>query len=301
MVDNAASVGISLPLYRQICNACYVKTQRLIKAGKNKSSTSESPQRTSIETENDQDDAVATNKRTSSGKKFKIPKTPEALREILGSNPSSTGSNKSEVSATEIIDVELAKRNLNDLLKSLNLQKLSVDRMRSRKYKIEKFDEMKTALAKYIFDELEIEDDEVIPQLEEKFLQTTNRREKVAILSCLPKSWNANQMSKNFNISHKMAKNIRSMVTKHGILFNVSKKTGSQTLANSSILVVRDFYRSDKISRACPGLRDYVIHTENGEKKTIQRRMVFVNLKEAFEIFKEMHNNVKVGFSKFAA
>lgn len=48
-------------------------------------------------------------------------------------------------------------------------------------------------------------------------------------------------------------------------------------------------------------MRDYVEFKENGEKCGAQRRLVLMNLKEAYELFKKDHVRDKIGFSKFAS
>lgn len=183
----------------------------------------------------------------------------------------------------------------------MNISRLDEIQMRSDKYKKKKFKKITKALAKNVFGNLAMEQDEMIPQFKAKFAQAKNRREKIAILSCLPKAWNAHKISSEFQVSHRMAQKTKDLVDEYGILLNSTKRSGSMTLPDETINLVKGFYRNDEINRACPGLRDYVTHKENGEKQTIQRRMVLVNLSEAFELFKEKHKDIKVGFSKFAS
>lgn len=50
------------------------------------------------------------------------------------------------------------------------------------------------------------------------------------------------------------------------------------------------------------GRRDCVFkRNAEGKRVEIQSRLVLVNLREAFAMFKEAHPDVKIGFSKFCA
>ena len=49
-----------------------------------------------------------------------------------------------------------------------------------------------------------------------------------------------------------------------------------------------DFYKSDEVSRTCPVLREFVKKfNENCEPEKVQRRLVRMNLNEAFELFQK--------------
>lgn len=82
------------------------------------------------------------------------------------------------------------------------------------------------------------------------------------------------------------------------------KKIGSDTIDENTIKKVSEFYYNETISRACPGIREYVIkHNANGENEKVQRRLILMNIREAYLLFKEKFKcdlSVKIGFSKFA-
>lgn len=298
-VKKAQSANVSLPLNKKICNKCHCKVRHLV-------AKQQTSQNTWRETKNKQNSNVGTPKgkfNLRSKKNKPMPCTPEQLRAILSSTSLSSSAKSESSTVSEIIDGDVVKRNLNELLVSLNLPILDKKKMRYKTYKTETMAQVIEALNKYVFGDSYFmnQGDEVISQLKEKFDQVTTRRERISILSCLPETWNAYRVATEFGVSHHFAEKTKEMVLKNGILFNVSKKVGSRTILNETIDIVKEFYRSDEISRACPGLRDYVLHQENGEKKAIQRRMVLSNLVEAFELFKEKFADVKVGFSKFAS
>ena len=64
-----------------------------------------------------------------------------------------------------------------------------------------------------------------------------------------------------------------------------------------------DFYHKDDISRMCPGKKDFlsVVNLETGKKEQIQKRLVLMNLKETYALYKKDLSNSKVGFSTFAS
>lgn len=149
-----------------------------------------------------------------------------------------------------------------------------------------------------------LENDEIIIQLREKFHQTTNRNMKVKILSVLPKEWSIRKVQSLFgeDVSKHMVTQTKELVRKNGILCDTMKKIGSKLLDESTLQKVRDFYYSDGISRACPGMRDYVNkYSECGVVEKVQKRLILMNLREAFELFKSENINDKIGFSKFAS
>lgn len=49
-----------------------------------------------------------------------------------------------------------------------------------------------------------------------------------------------------------------------------------------------------------PGMRDCVIVTENMEKQKVQQRLLYFNIREVYELFKQKYPNEKIGFTKFS-
>lgn len=85
-----------------------------------------------------------------------------------------------------------------------------------------------------------------------------------------------------------------------GVLSTPDLKVGSCILDEDTIRLVQDFYEDEDISRVCPGKRDFVIISLNGEKISKQRRLVLCNLKEAYQIFKAKYPTIRIGFSRFS-
>lgn len=88
---------------------------------------------------------------------------------------------------------------------------------------------------------------------------------------------------------------------KYGILYEKQKKIGSNTMDPDTVKLIKEFYRSERISYVLPGKSDSVsVRNENGEKKHVQIKLTLMNLNEAYEEFKETHPDVKIRFLKFS-
>lgn len=142
-------------------------------------------------------------------------------------------------------------------------------------------------------------DSEIIVQLKEKFQNTTKKSEKFLILTTIPKSWNIKKIENEFHVSNRMARKAKSLVKEKGIMSCPDPKPG-KTLDQNVADKVKDFYNSDDVSRIMPGKKDFVSMKVNGKKEHVQKRLVLLNLKECYELFKKTESVAKIGFSKFA-
>ena len=79
------------------------------------------------------------------------------------------------------------------------------------------------------------------------------------------------------------------------------KKPGHTVLDTSTLLLDKDFYQRDDISRQAPGKRDTVLVRSNEKKQTMQKRHLSMNVSEAYALFREEHPEESVGKSKFAS
>ncbi|KAL5493367.1 hypothetical protein EMCRGX_G014541 [Ephydatia muelleri] len=141
---------------------------------------------------------------------------------------------------------------------------------------------------------------EIIVQLKEKFKATTNRSEKIQILTVLPNSWSLFKIMQEFGVSNYMARCAKKLVAEKGILSTPDLKHGRCLPAVTENLV-KAFYHSDNINRVMPGRKDYVsVITSEGKREHCQKRLLLCNLKELYEQFKTLNPGLKVGFSTFA-
>lgn len=177
------------------------------------------------------------------------------------------------------------------------------------KYPVQKLNEIHRGLKRHCFDiedsnlpersQKEKDYDEMIVQLKDKF-PDSSRAEKLRILTVLPKSWSVSRIMSEFNISQYIASQAKKLVNEKGILSTPGSRTGrglSEEIKTSVIL----FYESDDVSRVMPGMNDYVsIHIE-GVRQRIQKRLMMMSLKEAYRMFLEEIQEIKISFSKFVA
>lgn len=140
----------------------------------------------------------------------------------------------------------------------------------------------------------------MLQQLKEKLEEASTTADKYLVLTALPKSWSIRQIQNEMNVSYFMARRSKELVRDQGILSLPTKKLGSNRIDEDTVRLVQAFYCDDENSRPCPGKKDFVRVTENGEKIEKQRRLLMCNLDEAFALFKEKPLEVKIGFSKFA-
>lgn len=129
-------------------------------------------------------------------------------------------------------------------------------------------------------------DSEIILQLKEKFQNTQNKSEKFLILTTLPKSWTVRQIENEFHVSNRMARKAKALVKENGIMSCPYPKPG-KTLDKTIVDKVKDFYNCDDVSRMMPGKKDFVSMKVNGKKEHVQKRLVLLNLKECYELFKK--------------
>ncbi|GFO14380.1 otu domain-containing protein 5 [Plakobranchus ocellatus] len=95
---------------------------------------------------------------------------------------------------------------------------------------------------------------------------------------------------------------IQQLAKEHGVTFiepHVRKRLFPQRLDTEN--VVKAFFERDDISRQLPGRKDFVTVIQNGKKERIQKKILLMNVMEAYRLFKEEHGEIKIGKSKFAS
>lgn len=109
---------------------------------------------------------------------------------------------------------------------------------------------------------------EMINQLKEK-LETATRNEQHQVLSVLPKSWTANKIQREFDVSYHCADSVKKHVAECGILALPRPKRG-KSLDDTTLELIERFYNSDEVSRVQPGRKDFVNIPVNGVKTTVK-------------------------------
>lgn len=230
------------------------------------------------------------------------------LSEQLSASPSSSIS----ASLDEFIDKIDFINSLNEILPLIGVTPIDPDKLKkSYKYRREMFEIISSNLARKIFNvtrdlnntaEAEVGDkNEMLDQLKNKFIESTDKDLKMKILTVLPQSWSLSKIVKEFKTTSHLAKFSKTLVEELGILSTPSKRVGTNVIDEEVKHTVRDFYLSDDCSYTLPGKRDFVTVDENNVKVGKQRRLILMNLAEAYALFKGKNSDCKIGFSKFAS
>ena len=109
-------------------------------------------------------------------------------------------------------------------MKSINqcLQAIGETPVSTSKLSKRETNQIKVVAAKAILPSMtptEIDNDsEIIEQLKEKFHSSTDRSQKVQILTVLPKSWSIRKVEEEFGVSNYMACKTKDLVKDQGIL-----------------------------------------------------------------------------------
>lgn len=120
----------------------------------------------------------------------------------------------------------------------------------------------------------------------------------IALLSLAPHSWSISRTVEEFNVSEYMVRKARQLQKEHGILPEVPSKIG-KPLSDETIKKVISFYNDDDISRVMPGSKDFKSVKEGDTRIHKQKRLLLMNLNEAYELFKQRYPGHEVGLSKF--
>ena len=79
------------------------------------------------------------------------------------------------------------------------------------------------------------------------------------------------------------------------------RKKRSDAITDEEVKEIEEFFLRGDISRMCPGGKDCVsVKMLNGGKEQRQKRLLLLNISEAYELFKQ-ESHSKAGKSKFAS
>ncbi|XP_053990218.1 uncharacterized protein LOC128882595 [Hylaeus volcanicus] len=142
----------------------------------------------------------------------------------------------------------------------------------------------------------------ILENLKTKFDDpTTNRTEKLQILTLLPSDWSIQMICDVMGATKHMAIVSKHLKENKGILSMSERKKG-RPLTNEIKSKVIEFYQRDDISINLPGKKDFVsVKRGEGQREHIQKKLILCNLKELYQTFKEQYPNELIGFSSFAS
>ena len=81
----------------------------------------------------------------------------------------------------------------------------------------------------------------------------------------------------------------------------INRQSRSDSLSMETKQFVTEFYQQDNISSIAPGKHDTVTVITPNEKEKLQKRHLYMHIKETQAVFKDKHPNVKTSISKFAS
>lgn len=122
---------------------------------------------------------------------------------------------------------------------------------------------------------------------------------RLQLLTLAPDSWSVNKVAHEFEVSWQLAKKANNLKLESGIFPDIASKTG-RTLSPDIVKRVTEFYDDDQNSRIMPGIKDVQSIVLSGNRTLVQKRLLFMGLKELYALYKEKNTNDKVGFSTFA-
>ena len=155
-----------------------------------------------------------------------------------------------EIDSSYVCQQESLK-SINQCLQAIGETPVCKKKLVQTSYPKEKLNKIKVAAAKAILPSTtpaEIDNDsEIIAQLKEKFYSSTDRSQKVQILTVLPKSWSTRKVEEEFAVSNYMARKAKDLVKDQGILSSPNPKHGSSSLSQATISLVQAFYELDEV------------------------------------------------------
>lgn len=118
------------------------------------------------------------------------------------------------------------------------------------------------------------------------------------LLTTLPDSWSRKKIEEEFEVSAYTSKQVKDLVATKGH-YSYPESVKGNPLPNDVKSRVINFYYDMDASRELPGMQDKISVRERASKELKTKRLMLLNLKEAYSKFKEVCND-KIGFSKFA-
>ena len=141
----------------------------------------------------------------------------------------------------------------------------------------------------------------LVNALKDKLTVTKSKKEKISLLTLVSNSWTLPKTIEQFGhlgVTEYLVRRSRQLKKDHGILPNVTPSL-ERALSEATKEKVIAFYKDDEVSRILPGKKDYKTVRDGDKKEQRQKRLILMNLNEAFCLFKEKNPDIKIGVSKF--
>lgn len=143
--------------------------------------------------------------------------------------------------------------------------------------------------------------EDLLSELQEKFLKSTDKKEKLQILTIIPKKVSLKYICTKFDCTMYIARKAREIKEQRGILAHNTTKVSHNKADPDVEKLVKEFYMSPEISRTTSGERDVVkVINKNGDIEELQKQLMLVNIDEAFIKFKKENPDVNIEKPHFA-
>ena len=188
---------------------------------------------------------------------------------------------------------------VNEVLKKLKISKISEKAIDDNKLIEKKIVEVGKVIRSKLKTSLSLSvGDKVMNMMTDNF-STMDKDDQYRVLTVMPQDSTVEFLKKTFKITEHQAKRSKVIQAEKGVFSTPNPKPGRR-IPEEVVMKVKQFYESDDVSRQMPGKKDSVSMLVDGKKQQVQKRLILVTQYEAFLLFKEKYQEVKLGFSKFA-
>lgn len=126
--------------------------------------------------------------------------------------------------------------------------------------------------------------DELVSELKVKMSCTELKKNRLMILTLAPQSWTIERTMAEFGVSAYMVKLAQSLRNTHGILADTTIPKMGKRLSQETVEKVISFYKSDEVSRICPGQKEFVSVKLSGKKVQKAEKVAYQTFKTVFFI-----------------
>ena len=146
----------------------------------------------------------------------------------------------------------------------------------------------------------EVELEELLQELRTKY-ESSNEYDplRTRILTIAPESWSLKKITKEFGATMRQVKKSKLLKLQGGVLAETAKKSGN-SLSQSTVDKIIEFYNDDANGRIMPGMKDVKSIKIDNKRVQVQKRLMLLDLRELCLLYKESHKENPVGFSTFA-
>ena len=221
-------------------------------------------------------------------------------KEMSYINESSTEDTEEEVYGTppeeEISRID-NQHKVDQVFDTLNLSPIKSNKVTDAKYLAEKLQQLPKACSEKLGVELDSEEEdksEEICRNIKKDLKEMTKREKVAVIGVLPKSWSVNQIQEKTGASRRLISEVKKGTVSH------ERKANKNRIPEKHKQAVRDFFMDSRISYHCPGTNDKIsIKMDDGKKVQVQKLLLNMKIHVAYNMFRAENPNIDICFSSF--